>query len=586
VDIPLDLLGMDAMIIPNLIPIKKVGVPIVPLLNKERLYSSIVYSKLSSKWSTTVKGYLSQIRLKSFFILGGWADPGLQILIRNRLGTDPMLITIQQTLIQGDLESFTEIEDMLSQIAPEFEAVGVKGLVDIISTISVPTIYDVFKIQLGKPYARQILYQTLEEGSPEDGLKYTGPVSVEEIINGLTAEELSVGNTAQKVGEWLAYLQSINHPFASGFDGTAAVLNKIGPFLPAQGLAMMHIPWKSDVKPFDKKHLKDFETSVFRPSHAVPFGPPEQAKAPKPFKGNQGKPTEPFHVPTGNITMMHSKRLPPLPPPLLPVYNELKQEIKLLIEHSKAYDIKENGLSPSFSVIEMAAGRVTPQALNLVLGHLVDDVRAMLGAQWRKISQKRREEQIIEELPLIVKEVIKGGKPVSKQISVPDTKPLPGDIPRPTESRVKKEIPPVTVLFTPAQFQVKMKATSYDSGGSIQGIKDDLKKVITKDSLKAKTYILARGNPYSIIAGLQYPIAKQDPEQFLRKLYILLELAPRFMSNIPSLSYKYAASLLPTLDDLTLPPDVITTTERTRIKKLTKAEVKAMVKPLLRALLG
>lgn len=119
---------------------------LLPILDSDRMYKAIAFLKkdiLVDEESGKLSLAINFFRYRVFYVLGGWADPGLSSILLTRCGA------IKRKL--KDVNLHTDLSGVLNQVLASLNLSMIDdrdGLLKFSATFTVPTVYDVFQLLL------------------------------------------------------------------------------------------------------------------------------------------------------------------------------------------------------------------------------------------------------------------------------------------------------------------------------------------------------------------------------------------------------------------------------------------------------
>lgn len=163
----LDLLGMSVVVKPELDLLDKKYAGPYPVLERARLLKSYVYNKLDHKGDLTddEKSVLKVAREKMFYLLGGWADPALAILLRHRISSMAHETVPHEQLLEW-------LADDMDPLVGEASRGEIR---EMLQAPGVPAVYDVVKLCKGTVAAQRHVLALVGRGDFVGALKYCGP---------------------------------------------------------------------------------------------------------------------------------------------------------------------------------------------------------------------------------------------------------------------------------------------------------------------------------------------------------------------------------------------------------------------------
>lgn len=168
-EVRIDLLGYSC------IPGFNFGMPghWIPILDSPRLYKAMSFLKtdlVSGEELSIVTQAVNFFRYRVFYALGGWYDPGLSELLVIRCGT------LKKQM--GDVPTHIPLTDALEGIVQSLslsQIPGSEGLLTFGSSISIPTMFDVFSLTCGPQAADSFVDWAFDHavGKPWTYMPYT-----------------------------------------------------------------------------------------------------------------------------------------------------------------------------------------------------------------------------------------------------------------------------------------------------------------------------------------------------------------------------------------------------------------------------
>jgi hypothetical protein len=239
----LDLLATDAKVIPDMGIIGGIY-PIFPVLAEKRLYKALTYNKLVYRESGkgTVSSAMQRLhiaeraRLKSLYLLGGWADEGLAPIIRNQISYDDGAIGVSFGKEKGDAKDFEYYQDIVESAIAETETGEDTAslLATYVSTISIPSMYDVMGVCYSESYASMVLVAILFESKNkglEDVIRFSSlPIVVDLLTSLLETEEIEDIITPEIRSEFTSLSEKLSEEMMESFAELKTVTERIKAF--------------------------------------------------------------------------------------------------------------------------------------------------------------------------------------------------------------------------------------------------------------------------------------------------------------------------------------------------------------------
>jgi len=201
--ISLDILGMDAAWIPS-IPEMGGLKPVFPVLNKDKLIRAVAYNKMTDKLSTKEQRVIESMRLKALYLLGAWRYEPLADLLRDRIGSNPVVKTARARVEKGEGPYEEIMQEAIKDFAQELDPESIEEISLVLGSIALPYWFDVMKVYKNISYAREHLLSVLESEGKEVALKLA---SITSLIQAIYHKLSSLKK--EKVMEWIEKLKSL-----------------------------------------------------------------------------------------------------------------------------------------------------------------------------------------------------------------------------------------------------------------------------------------------------------------------------------------------------------------------------------------
>nr|UMO75739.1 MAG: RNA-dependent RNA polymerase [Henan sediment birna-like virus 1] len=159
--ISLDILGMDAAWIPTVGVIGGLN-PVYPILNKDKLIRAVAYNKMSDKLSTNQARIIESMRLKALYLLGAWRYAALGDLIRDRIGSSPVVKSAKARVEEGEGPYESVMIEAIKDFARDLDPEAITEISVVIGSLGLPYFFDVLRTYKNIDYARRYLIHVVE----------------------------------------------------------------------------------------------------------------------------------------------------------------------------------------------------------------------------------------------------------------------------------------------------------------------------------------------------------------------------------------------------------------------------------------
>lgn len=171
----LDLLGYDGIFCPRFF--REGLIKPFPILTEKKLKSSFVFNKQKTQESHAVNRVLSISRYKAFYILGCWKSLPLSALIRNRIASYEVDLTIS-TLDEPE----KLVEEIIASVAKGLSMEAASAIATALDSFRLPSIFDLLNIYANADFAGKFITSVIENEGPTHALIYANPAVVVDFL--------------------------------------------------------------------------------------------------------------------------------------------------------------------------------------------------------------------------------------------------------------------------------------------------------------------------------------------------------------------------------------------------------------------